>query len=103
MAGEVTSRRRTIKPEVEGASVKSWRDVLPIHPAADLFPMMSPDELRALAEDIKKNGLRYPIVFCLADDGKGRLLLDGRNRLDAMELAGRKLVNQRGELALDLR
>ena len=25
----------------------SWRDVLPIHPAADLFPLMSPDELTA--------------------------------------------------------
>jgi hypothetical protein len=26
---------------------KSWRDILPVHPAADLFPMMSRDELRA--------------------------------------------------------
>ena len=25
----------------------SWRDVRPIHPAADLFPLMSPDELTA--------------------------------------------------------
>jgi hypothetical protein len=24
---------------------KSWRDVLPIHPAAALFPMMSDDDL----------------------------------------------------------
>jgi hypothetical protein len=32
---------------------KSWRDVLPIHPAAELFPLMSPGELRALGEDIK--------------------------------------------------
>ena len=79
----------------------SWRDVLPIHPAAELFPLMAPDELRALGEDITKNGLKIPIVFCLADDGKGRLLLDGRNRLDAMELIGRKLVDRRDELALD--
>ena len=35
---------------------KSWRDVIKIHPAADLFPMMSPDELKALGEDIKRNG-----------------------------------------------
>jgi hypothetical protein len=83
------------------AAPKSWRDVLPIHPAADLFPLMAPDELKALGEDIKKNGLKIPIVFCLADDGKGKLLLDGRNRLDAMELIGRKLVNRRDELALD--
>jgi ParB/Sulfiredoxin domain len=81
----------------------SWRDVLSIHPAAEFFPLMSPNELRELAEDIKKHGLRSPVMFCLADDGKGRLLLDGRNRLDAMELIGRKLVNQRDELALDVR
>jgi ParB-like chromosome segregation protein Spo0J len=63
---------------------KSWRDVLPIHPAAELFPRMSPDELRVLGEDIKKNGLKIPVtVWC----GKGEplQLLDGRNRLDAME------------------
>ncbi len=40
----------------------SWRDVLRIHPAADLFPMMSPEELRGLGEDIKANGLRVPVV-----------------------------------------
>jgi hypothetical protein len=30
---------------------KSWRAVLPVHPAADLFPMMSESELRELGED----------------------------------------------------
>jgi hypothetical protein len=33
----------------------SWRDILPVHPAADLFPMMTPDEITALGEDIKNN------------------------------------------------
>ena len=33
---------------------KSWRDVLPVHAAADLFPLMSEDELRELGDDIKK-------------------------------------------------
>jgi len=61
---------------------KSWRDLLPVHPAAELFPMMSEEELRALGEDIKKNGLREGVTLL---DGK---LLDGRNRLDAMEKAG---------------
>jgi hypothetical protein len=61
---------------------KSWRDVLPIHPAAELFPRMSESELRELGEDIKANGLRASIVLY---EGK---LLDGRNRLDAMELVG---------------
>jgi hypothetical protein len=59
---------------------QSWRDVLPIHPAAELFPPMSESELRELGEDIKKNGLTSSIVLF---EGK---LLDGRNRLDAIEL-----------------
>ena len=66
---------------------KSWRDVLPIHPAADLFPLMSEPELRELGEDIKKNGLRVTLVLW-RDDHKKLSLLDGRNRLDAMELVG---------------
>ena len=60
----------------------NWRDILPVHPAADLFPLMSESELRELGEDIKANGLRASIVLY---EGK---LLDGRNRLDAMELVG---------------
>jgi hypothetical protein len=41
---------------------KWWRDVLKVHPAAELFPPMSPDELQALGEDIKANGLTAPII-----------------------------------------
>ena len=40
-------------------------------------------------------------MFCVADDGKTPLLIDGRNRLDAMESLGRKLIDDRGELRLD--
>ena len=65
----------------------TWRDHLKVHPAADLFPLMSPDELRALGEDIKKNGLRTKIAVIVGDDGEP-YLIDGRNRLDAMELVG---------------
>jgi hypothetical protein len=68
----------------------SWRDHLKIHPSAELFPLMSEGELRELGEDIKKNGLRSPIIIC-----KGRRLLDGRNRLDAMELVGLKFEIER--------
>ena len=84
---------------------KSWRDVLPIHPAADLFPLMAPDELKALGEDIKKNGLTSPIAFVTRKDAKGwhYQLLDGRNRLDAMELVGVpfKLTLLHGECLID--
>ena len=65
---------------------KSWRDVLPVHPAADMFPLMERDELLALGQDIKKNGLKQWIVTWTEDfDGRNVYLLDGRNRLDAME------------------
>jgi hypothetical protein len=68
---------------------KSWRDVLKVHPAAKLFPMMSADELRELGEDIKKNGLKTDIIFWSPTiDSESAYLLDGRNRLDAMEAAG---------------
>jgi hypothetical protein len=76
----------------------TWRDVLPVHPAADLFPLMSEAELRELGEDIKKNGLQIPIVVWISERDSDHprrrkqpnrySLLDGRNRLDAMELVG---------------
>jgi hypothetical protein len=64
----------------------SWRKHLKMHPAAELFPPMSEPELRELGEDIKAHGLRTPIVLC------NNKLLDGRNRLDAMELVGIKFT-----------
>src|SRR5687767_10363745 len=41
----------------------SWRDVLPVHRAADLFPMMTLAELVALGNDIKAAGLKMPVVI----------------------------------------
>jgi hypothetical protein len=66
----------------------NWREVLPVHPAAELFPLMKetdPEGFRELVEDIKKNGLRQPIAI-YHDSELGTCLLDGRNRLDALEL-----------------
>jgi ParB-like chromosome segregation protein Spo0J len=59
-----------------------WRDKYKVHPAADVFPMMLDEELLKLADDIKKFGLRERIKF------HDQVLVDGRNRLRAMELAG---------------
>jgi hypothetical protein len=70
----------------------SWRDVLPIHPAANLFPDMTSDELRTLGEDIVKNGLYSSIALWRADPKASAQLLDGRNRLDAIEMATGKPV-----------
>jgi hypothetical protein len=70
----------------------SWRDVLPVHPAADLFPLMSADEVRALGENIKTNDLQVPIVLWAETKGAKPQLLDGRNRLDAMEAVGLEVL-----------
>lgn len=67
---------------------KSWRDVIAIHPSAELQPMMTADELKALAADIKANGLLNKVMVFEDRDAGERLVLDGRNRLDALELLG---------------
>jgi ParB-like chromosome segregation protein Spo0J len=66
----------------------AWRDSITVHPPADTFPMMSDGELKELAEDIKKNGQREPVVF-VEIDGE-RTLIDGRNRLAACAMVGVK-------------
>lgn len=65
-----------------------------VHPVASIFPLLEGDELRALADDIKANGQREPIMRIVVDDpvyAKGirkPLILDGRNRARACEIAG---------------
>ena len=78
---------------------RSWRDVLSVHPAAELFPQMSADELRELGEDIKKHGglPAVPLVLWEAEKGAPPFLLDGRNRLDAMEAVGLPVLDTQGE------
>src|SRR5829696_398441 len=78
----------------------SWRHVLPIHPAANLFPLMGSGEMSELTRDIKqKGGILSPVTLWL-ESGKAPQLLDGRNRLDAMEAAGLTVVDKSGELVL---
>jgi hypothetical protein len=59
---------------------------LPIHPQADIFPMLADDEMRELAEDIRTNGLISPIV--IGEYGGTYHLIDGRNRREACRIAG---------------
>jgi hypothetical protein len=80
--------------ETSKPAKKSWRDVLKIHPAAKLFPLLSGTELRELADDIGKNGLRSPIMMTSPHSEDEQMLLDGRNRLDALELLGVEIVAQ---------
>lgn len=57
-------------------------EITGIHPYADMYPMLSPDEITALADDIKTVGQRQPIMV----DTTGRIL-DGRNRFAACQQA----------------
>jgi DNA-binding Lrp family transcriptional regulator len=90
---------------------RKWRDVLPIHPAAEIFPLMrdvAPDEFKALVEDIRKYGLKRPIevlsTWVKSPDGFTpalelvNVVVDGRNRLDAMEAAGISIFRMDGRL-----
>jgi hypothetical protein len=70
----------------------SWRDVLPVHPAAEMFPLMNPEELPGLGADIERCGLKSPIILWSREENDTVYLLDGRNRLDALEAAGVCLV-----------
>ncbi|MFJ7423373.1 ParB/RepB/Spo0J family partition protein [Streptomyces uncialis] len=53
------------------------------HPTILLFPDLDEEDLQALADDIRTNGLLHPVVL----DGGSRVI-DGRNRLKACEIAG---------------
>jgi len=73
---------REIVAAIEGKIDKA--NDLPIHPLALLFPPMPREELDALADDIRKNGLIEDIVM-LADK-----ILDGVHRFRACGIAGVK-------------
>jgi hypothetical protein len=84
-------------------SQPSWRDVLAIHPAAEMFPRPSRDELIVLGNDVRANGLQSGIVIYSernpsdpdADVGyPGDWLLDGISRLDGMEAVGLRVELQ---------
>jgi protein gp37/ParB-like chromosome segregation protein Spo0J len=62
-----------------------------VHPFADAFPIIDGDEFDQLVADIKKNGLREPIIL----NHDGTLLIDGRNRYRACEAAGADPVYER--------
>lgn len=55
-----------------------------VHPFADAFPLVEGEEFDELVQDVKRNGLREPII--LSHDR--RVLIDGRNRYRACEVAG---------------
>jgi hypothetical protein len=64
------------------------KSVHKIHPAANMFPMLSDADLQALADNIKKEGLCEGVSIQPrnADSTDGKIL-DGRNRLVACHMA----------------
>jgi hypothetical protein len=67
---------------------------LPVHPWAARFPMRSDDDLDAMAESIKTNGLRIPVALgkSVIEEGGEPVLcvIDGRNRIAACKRASVK-------------
>src|SRR5208282_6921893 len=84
------------KKEIEHPFSKYLPDVDPatfpaVHPHSCIFPMISMEEMQALADDIKANGLRHPIITVHIIDQFGQNILwiiDGRNRWVACVMAG---------------
>jgi hypothetical protein len=69
-----------------------WRDVLQVDPACKLFDRLPPAELRALGDDIRKNGLVERVKYIKRDECI--VVVDGQNRLDAMELIGLPVIEK---------
>jgi hypothetical protein len=76
-ATHVTPKPRT----ASNAQFQALRGIK-VHEAANIFPMIDPENLQALAEDIAVHGQQEPVWFY---EGK---LLDGRNRMVACQMAG---------------
>jgi hypothetical protein len=62
-----------------------------VHPAADVFPLLSEPELTELVKDIADHGLKEKITLWRGSEEPNSplYLLDGRNRLAALKRAGR--------------
>lgn len=59
-------------------------EVLPIHPAANLFPEMTQSEFQELVADMRQHGQKVPILT------NGGQVIDGRHRLRACNILGIK-------------
>ena len=67
--------------------IRHEADDIKIHPAANLFPMMSETEYAGLVKDIEENGVSTCLRF-RGDDWETAELVDGRNRLRAIQQLG---------------
>src|SRR5262245_27029174 len=67
----------------------AWRTIYRPHACAEVFPMMSDSELDELGQDILKHGgLTQNVVLWRDPSTQDVVLLDGRNRLEALTRLG---------------
>ena len=71
---------------IDNTASRKWRNILPTHPAAEEFTGPTPADLKKLADDIAANGIQNKVKIQWRNGG--RVLLDGRSRLDALEMNG---------------
>lgn len=80
----------------------SDRKQIPVHPAAEAYRLMTEEELTNLAADITLHGQRDPIVLGRVNGAASEMLVDGRNRLLACEMAGVKPIFETRQFENDL-
>ena len=78
MHADTTDRGR-VRSEVQSYTINGV--AYPVHPAALLFPLLDGKEREQLVRDVRKRGVREPVVIW-----RGQLL-DGRNRVEAARQA----------------
>jgi ParB-like chromosome segregation protein Spo0J len=59
-----------------------------VHPIAAAFPLMGGSEMSEFVADVQDNGLREPIEYI--EHNGHKIIVDGRNRLRACRLTGRR-------------
>jgi hypothetical protein len=81
MAAEALYREDCIKVAPNQKQITSIFSTMKFHPLAKCLPMLPGHELEELAQDIRKNGLHFPITTF------EKMILDGRNRWAACKRA----------------
>jgi hypothetical protein len=87
-------------PREAHMSTHKWRNLLPIHPAANGIPKPTEEEKHTLAGDLLLHGQRMPVILvrvATRPDAPPQLL-DGRTRLDLQSAAGIEVIGANGVL-----
>jgi hypothetical protein len=80
------------------AASPSWRDRLPVHPAAARFPRPSAEEADELAADIEHHSMLHRVSLWRDPELDRLVLLDGITRLDIRERLGLPIFDDAGQV-----